>query len=59
MANSHFVLPNFINCLIHVFQHSCIYVKRAGKFKEDKAKHQLDLVARKNTPVSIVYLFLF
>lgn len=41
-------------CIVLREQHSCIYVKRAGKFEEDKARRQLDLVTLNDTSVSIV-----
>lgn len=35
-----------------IFQHSCIYVKRSGKFQEETAVKQLDTIVQNDTPVS-------
>ena len=41
--------------LICLFQHSCIYVRRSGKFVQEKTERQLDELKQNNIPVSTIF----
>ena len=41
-------------CGVIFFQHSCIYVKRSGKFKQQKARDELDQIVKTKLPVRIM-----
>ena len=38
--------------ILFIFQHSCIYVQRSGRFKETRAAGQLQMLVKNKTPVS-------
>ena len=40
---------------LYFFQHSCIFVKKSGKFNQEKAEKQLAYLKSKNIPVSILH----